>query len=135
MENGVTVTILVIGPFDKFVTVNEGILPEPVADASPTAGLLFVQLYIVFGIVEPAKLIAWVTKPVQRAWLWMESTVGLGRICIEKLMDVPLHEFEIGVTVISELIGILKRLVALKVAIEPDPVKGSPMSALLFVQE
>jgi hypothetical protein len=44
LENGVTVIILVIGPFDKFVTVNEGILPDPVVDASPTAGLLFVQL-------------------------------------------------------------------------------------------
>jgi hypothetical protein len=65
----------------------------------------------------------------------MGSTVGLGRICIEKLMGVPLHEFEIGVTIICELIGILKRLVALKDAMEPDPVKGSPMSELLFVQE
>jgi hypothetical protein len=54
---------------------------------------------------------------------------------MEKLMDVPLHELEIGVTVISELIGILKRFVALKEAMEPDPVKGSPMSELLFVQE
>jgi hypothetical protein len=54
---------------------------------------------------------------------------------MEKLMEVPLHEFEIGVTVITELMGILKRLVALKDAMEPDPVKGSPMSELLFVQE
>jgi hypothetical protein len=89
----------------------------------------------VFGIVEPVKLIAWVGKPVQRAWLETESTFGLGRICIEKLMGVPLHEFEKGVTIICELIGILKRLVALKDAMDPDPVKGSPMSELLFVQE
>jgi hypothetical protein len=33
-----------------------------------------------------------------------------------------------GVTVINEVIGILKRLVALKAPMDPDPVNGSPMS-------
>ena len=86
------------------------------------------------AIVDPAKIIAWVGKPVQSAWFWMKSTAGLGLIWIEKLIDVPLHELEMGVTVISELTGILKRFVAPKEAMEPDPVKGSPISELLFVQ-
>ena len=65
----------------------------------------------------------------------MLFTVGVGLICIEKLIGVPLHELEMGVTVTNEAIGILKRLVALKAAMDPDPVNGSPMSELLFVQE
>ncbi|MFM6175877.1 MAG: hypothetical protein ACKPB4_27725 [Sphaerospermopsis kisseleviana] len=43
-ENGVTVIIVEIGPFDALVAVNDGMLPVPVVEARPTPGLLLVQL-------------------------------------------------------------------------------------------
>ena len=49
-------------------------------------------------------------------------------------MGVPLQVFEMGVTVIKPVTGVLFRLVALNDAIEPDPVGGIPMSELVFVQ-
>ncbi len=47
---------------------------------------------------------------------------------------MPVHAFEIGVTVKTELIGIWKLFVAVNEAIGPEPDKGSPIFGLVFVQ-
>lgn len=133
-ENGMTVIIVEIGPLEELVAIKEGILPDPVVDARPTPGLLLVQLYTVFGIVEPVKIIGSVERFVHNSCEGTGDTVGLGRMLMEKLMLVPEQLFETGVTVIKPVMGILYRFVALNAGMEPLPNKGNPISELVFVQ-
>ena len=126
--------IVEIGPLDALVAVNEGIFPSPVVEASPTPGLLFVQLYNVLGIVEPVKIIGSVVRFVHNSCEGTGDTIGLGRMFMEKLMGVPEQLLETGVTVIKPVMGILYRFVALKAGMEPLPNNGKPISVLVFVQ-
>jgi len=59
---GVTVMVETTGVFPVFEAMNDGIFPTPLS-ARPMDELLFVQLYVVFGTVEPEKLMAVVEAP------------------------------------------------------------------------
>jgi hypothetical protein len=60
---GVTVIVAVIGEVVAFVTVNDGMLPDPFA-ARPIDELLFVQVNVV-PLTGPDKLVIGATTPAQ----------------------------------------------------------------------
>jgi hypothetical protein len=60
---GVIVIVPVIGAFVRFVAVNEGMSPDPLA-ARPIAGLLFVHVNVV-PLTEPDNVVNDVTAPAQ----------------------------------------------------------------------
>jgi hypothetical protein len=65
LDIGVTVSLAVTGTVELLMLVNAAMEPLPVKEASPTAGLEFVQLYTVLATPDPMKLIPEICEPVQ----------------------------------------------------------------------
>jgi hypothetical protein len=65
LATGVTVIVATMGAFVLFVGLKDAIFPVPLS-GKPMLLLLFVQLYIVFGTVDPEKLMGDVAAPAQR---------------------------------------------------------------------
>jgi hypothetical protein len=129
---GVTVKLATMGLVPLLIAVNAGISPTPVAPI-PIAGLLFVQLYAVFGIA-PENKIAADDCPLHTVWLRGKTTVGVGLTVIVKVFGVPKQPFAFGVTVMVAVTDINPVFIAVKLAMLPLPTVAKPMDAVSFVQ-
>ena len=113
--------------------VNE-ILPVPLA-ANPIAGLSFVQVYVVPGVVAVKFTV--VIAPPQVVTLAGWFTCAEGLTVIVKVVGVPeqvMPPVNVGVTVIVATIGAPPLLIAVKEAISPEPLAARPMDGVLLVQ-
>ena len=63
----------------------------------------------------------------------IESIVGVGLTKTTISAGMPEQLFEIGVTLIKLLIGMLDELIAVKEKTFPAPLAGRPVNVLLFV--
>ena len=131
--NGVTLTVLFIGILEIFCVVNEGIFPVPLVGVNPMVLFVCVQLNNVLLIVDPENITGWVIIFLQYILLLTVSIVGLGFTVITIFAGTPEQEFDIGVTLIRLLMGMLDELLAVKAGILPIPVEESPVLVLLFV--
>jgi hypothetical protein len=73
---GVTVIVALIGDVVALVTVNDGILPEPLA-ARPIDVLVFTHVNVV-PLTGPVKFVIGAVTPVQYVLLLIELTVATG---------------------------------------------------------
>ena len=79
--------------------------------------------------------VTWVVEiPLQSTWSVTAFTVGVGFIVMLNACVIPLHEFDIGVTVSAALIGAFEALVAVNESRLLAPVAVKPIAVLLFVQ-
>ncbi len=132
LAEGVTVMVAVTDVLPLFTAVNAGMFPLPLA-ANPMEVLLFVQLNWVLA-TEPVKLMALVTVPSHTDWLAGCATSGDGFTVMVNVLGVPAQVRCTGVTVMVAVTGALPVLIAVKDAMLPVPLAGSPMDGLLFVQ-
>lgn len=82
---------------------------------------------------DPENITGWVIVFLQYILLLIVSIVGLGFTVITIFAGTPEQEFDIGVTIIRLLMGILDKLLAVNAGILPIPVEESPVLVLLFV--
>ena len=133
MDTGVTVINPLIGRPPGFVPVKAVIAVEVAAAASPMAVLVFVHTKSV-AVTRPVKVTSVVSVPLQITWSATAFTVGVGFTTMLNDCVIPLHEFDIGVTVNDALIGVFDTFVAVNEIGLPEPVDVNPITVLLFVQ-
>ena len=120
--------IPVMGTLFRFVALKAGIEPLPVR-GKPISVLEFDQLKVVPGTITfplavvPTKLMGKMVCVPQIAISATGATDGIGFTCIVNCIGVPEHPFVKGITVMSELSGILERLVDVNPAIDAEPLK------------
>lgn len=133
---GVTVMVAVTGIVPLLIAVKAGTMPVPEA-ASPIPVLLFAQLYTV-PATGPAMLTAAVVAPLQRTWLAITFTAGVGLTVMVNVRTGPVQVtpplVNEAVTVMVAVTGTVVAFVAVKLAIFPVPLAARPMDMVLFVQ-
>lgn len=132
LNTGVTVIVATTGTVPPFTPANAAMLPLPLA-ANPIEGVLLVQLKVV-PPTAPLNVIAVVLLPLQTTWLATAATVGVGLTVIVKLVGVPGHPLNTGVTVIVATVGTAPVFTPVKTAILPDPLAPKPIEGSLLVQ-
>ena len=112
-----------------FVTVNEGILPLPLA-ANPMFVLLFVQLNTVF-VTELVKFIAVVWVLWHKVWSAVIEISGIGFTVIKKVSELPVQGNPLlvkeGVAMIVAIWGDGPVLVTVYEGILQIPLAANPM--------
>ena len=129
---GVTVIVAVTGAAVLLIAVKLGIFPWPVADR-PIDGVLFVQLKIVPATV-PVKFTAAVGDPLHNVWFAIAATFAVGLTVIVNVIGRPVQPLATGVTVIVAVTAATPALIAVKLAMLPDPDAANPIDGVLFVQ-
>jgi hypothetical protein len=86
--------------------------------------------------ILPVKTIVVIADPEQIVWDdGVAIAVGVGLTVIVKVTGVPLQfKPKVGVTVMVATTGELPALVAVKLAMLPEPLAANPMDGALFVQ-
>lgn len=132
--------IPVMGTLFRFVALKAGIEPLPVR-GKPISVLEFDQLKVVPGTITfplavvPTKLMGKMVCVPQIVISATGATDGIGFTRIVNCIGVPEHPFVKGITVMSELSGILERLVEVKPAMDAVPlVLEIPIPVLELVQ-
>ena len=132
LKLGVTVIVATCGTDVLFIAIKAPILPVPPA-ASPIVVLVLLQLYTVPG-TGPLIVTAAVVAPLQRVWLPIAFTLGVGLTVIVKITGTPTQPVgAIGVTVTVATTGTVPALTAIKPGILPTPAPPSPIEGWLFV--
>ena len=133
---GVTVMVATIGALVALVAIKLAILPVPAA-ARPIPGALLVQLNTV-PATGPLKFTAAVAVLLHTTWLATAFTVGVGLTVIVNVIGVPVQLTPplvyTGVTTIVAVTGALVALIAIKLAILPDPLAARPIEGKLLAQ-
>lgn len=80
------------------------------------------------------KFTAVVADPLHKVWFATPATFAVGFTVIVKLFGVPTQPFTVGVTVIVAVTAAVVALIAVKLAILPEPEAARPMPGVLFVQ-
>ena len=109
-------------------------LTGPLPVEIPIVVMELLQLYTVFGTLEPVGVTNKVNTPLHRIseLAVNELTLGVGFTVSVNDCGVPLHALDIGVTVMNPVIGtLLTRFVAVKAPMVVAPER--PMPILLFV--
>jgi hypothetical protein len=78
-------------------------------------------------------VIAVVEAPAQTVWFATTLTVVVGLTVIVKVLGVPVQPLAVGVTVMVPVIGAVVVLVAVKLAMLPDPLAPNPIAVLSLV--
>jgi hypothetical protein len=130
--------VAVTGEDPLFWTVKAGISPVPLA-ASPMAGVLFVQAYVVAPrVLVVVKLTAVEDVPLHMTWLSGGFTCPPGFTVMVKLVVGPGQDVEpfvkVGVTVIVAVTGAELVLLAVKEGTVPVPLAASPIVGWLLLQ-
>ena len=130
---GPTVMVATTGAIPELIARKDGIFPVPL-EASPMDGVSLLQTKVV-PATGPLKLTADVACPLHNTWLAMGLTDGVGFTVIVKVIGIPVHPVEEGVTVIVAVTGAAPRFVAVNDGISPVPVNGRPMEGVSLNQE
>ena len=132
--------IPVMGILFRLEALKAGIEPLPVK-GKPISVLEFDQLKVVPGTITfplavvPTKLMGKMVCVPQIVISATGATDGIGFTRIVNCIGVPEHPFVKGITVMSELSGILERLVEVKPAMDAVPlVLEIPIPVLELVQ-
>ena len=129
---GVTVIVAVTGTLVILITLNDAILPVPLA-ARPIDGVLFTQLNVV-PATGPLNITGAVGALLHTVWLGGTGlTVGVGFTVTVAVMAAPTHPLAVGVIVNVVVCATLVVLVSVPLIL-PEPLAAMPVKfTVLFL--
>jgi hypothetical protein len=134
LTDGVMVNIAVIGAFVLFVGVPV-MFPVPLLGIPVTAAVLFLtQLNTVPGTLLFNTMVATGFPEHSVCAAGFAMALGAGFMVKVKVLKVPVHTPETGVTFMVAVMGRLPVFSAVKDGISPTPLAAKPMEGVLFVQ-